>query len=657
MPLDAPPLPEPEPDELGLLGTIGDILDRPGNAFRGLLTGRADPLLGLIPFSETLGLYDPRENRVSGADVNRELFGLEHDPNDGILSGSGMAGLATEIMADPLNLLPGFLGLKAATKAGVATGKVAGHLDNAARLMDDAERAARTAFQKSQAGVFSGADDVLRAAPKPAASHPLFGNLFNEAGERFSDRQLVELLASQPDNVLGQSAKEVLENITARGLGDEALRVSSEAGERVGAGHEALLQVGGPWQPLLFGGPTINLPQKTLIEGAGAAQGIQDAWRALTHNRVVDPFRALFDKAPAGVAPAAAKVILEAQGQAANEIARGTNEAAQQAEQLLQKLNNPLNNPQQAAGGAANPLLPEAVLKELEHPFMPPAPAGPGAAAALDPRDSLEDLFIPGPIPTGPKQPENWMKMPELNDEMKAMNAGETSSMPANWDVIKYPVDAFPKGAEPIEGLRVTPLEDVTGRPKMEDFETVKVGSQVKFKPVNAIENPQGLHKQQQGAVEQIFTFNGRQVAQIGDWVVPVDAITRTQKNVTKDFQYALDQYEKARAFEGLKKSEQKTVTARAQDFRDAMRHQVPTGETPWGIGQNAEVKQKYNALLEGLGFKEQGLKEQVQGLAKAIESGLNAGQLPQFKTIDFVSMEAGTIGVGDRIPIGTSIE
>lgn len=103
---------------LGTLGFIGGSLNKPGRFIRniasGLTGGRfsASELLGLIPFSDSIGLTDASQE-VTGS----ELIGNERHPD--LFSAEGAAGIATEIALDPLT----YIGLGPWTKFGKALGK------------------------------------------------------------------------------------------------------------------------------------------------------------------------------------------------------------------------------------------------------------------------------------------------------------------------------------------------------------------------------------------------------------------------------------------------------------------------------------------------------------------------------------------------------
>lgn len=135
------------------LGYVGDALDKPGRAVRGLLSGNAREGLAALPFSDTLGLTDPGQ-RTSGMDLLRNL-GM--DPGDGL--GGQLAGFGAELATDPLTLLGGGLGAKLggkATEAALARGpRFATTADDVGRMVGDSmEGAAKLSdlLQSPQAG-------------------------------------------------------------------------------------------------------------------------------------------------------------------------------------------------------------------------------------------------------------------------------------------------------------------------------------------------------------------------------------------------------------------------------------------------------------------------------------------------------------------------
>lgn len=137
LPTDEPQLPDLTPDEQesllsqitgGILGGVqyvGETLDKPGAALRGLLAGQPEELLNLIPFSDAMGITNPEE-RVSGRDL-LERGGLL-DANTPGLDAGDVAGFGAEVLLDPLNLVSfgGKGAITAAGKALMAADKAAG---------------------------------------------------------------------------------------------------------------------------------------------------------------------------------------------------------------------------------------------------------------------------------------------------------------------------------------------------------------------------------------------------------------------------------------------------------------------------------------------------------------------------------------------------
>ena len=99
---------------LDALGYVGDVLDKPGRAVRGLLGGRPEEAAAIVPFSDSMGLTDPA-NRVSGSDLLRNM-GI--DAGDGL--GGTLAGIGVEMATDPLTWTGAGLGAMLGRKAGAA---------------------------------------------------------------------------------------------------------------------------------------------------------------------------------------------------------------------------------------------------------------------------------------------------------------------------------------------------------------------------------------------------------------------------------------------------------------------------------------------------------------------------------------------------------
>lgn len=109
---------------------VGNTLDKPGRAVRGLLGGRPEELAALIPFSDTLGLTDIN-NAVSGRDL-LEQYGLLNRNKPGFDPGD-IAGFGVEMALDPLSFIGG--PVNALTKGGRAALKAAGSIDEATGVM------------------------------------------------------------------------------------------------------------------------------------------------------------------------------------------------------------------------------------------------------------------------------------------------------------------------------------------------------------------------------------------------------------------------------------------------------------------------------------------------------------------------------------------
>lgn len=117
----APPTPEESDSIIGSalrtgisgLQWVGETLDKPGRAVRGLLAGQPYELLNLVPFSDSLGITDPNES-VTGRDL-LEKAGVLNENAEGLDVGD-VAGFGTELVLDPLAFVSLF------PKAVVATG-------------------------------------------------------------------------------------------------------------------------------------------------------------------------------------------------------------------------------------------------------------------------------------------------------------------------------------------------------------------------------------------------------------------------------------------------------------------------------------------------------------------------------------------------------
>jgi len=140
---------------LDSLQFVGDALDRPGAAVRGLLAGRPSQLAYLMPGAESMGLVDPRE-RVGGRDLLRQ-YGMAGEEDNW---SNFLGGMAVDTVTNPLN----WPGIGIAAKYGA---KALG--DGASALM---KRLSPTRFSDMKA---------LRDAYPVAYNVPISGN----GGETF----------------------------------------------------------------------------------------------------------------------------------------------------------------------------------------------------------------------------------------------------------------------------------------------------------------------------------------------------------------------------------------------------------------------------------------------------------------------------------------
>lgn len=158
-------------DLLAALGYLGDSLDKPGRALRGVLGGRPQEALAAIPFSDTLGLTDPGE-RVSGSDLLSSA---------GLQTGNELAdallGFGAEAALDPTAYLGVGLGARLGATAGrslerAAVARGPGYTGGAVHLAAMAD-----------AGAGSFADDLARLAPAALSEIPPASALVGKGAE------------------------------------------------------------------------------------------------------------------------------------------------------------------------------------------------------------------------------------------------------------------------------------------------------------------------------------------------------------------------------------------------------------------------------------------------------------------------------------------
>lgn len=134
---------------LSTIGWLGETLDKPGAAVRGLLAGKPEQLANLIPFSDTLGITDPKK-RVSGRDLLEQAGMLSR--NRPGLDWGDVAGFGAEVATDPLTLLtmgPMSKGFKLADKATDLAGAV-GKFEKAVEAGVKGSRFGRTMANRAE---------------------------------------------------------------------------------------------------------------------------------------------------------------------------------------------------------------------------------------------------------------------------------------------------------------------------------------------------------------------------------------------------------------------------------------------------------------------------------------------------------------------------
>ena len=137
---------------LEALGYVGDTISKPGRAVRGMLGGRPEELLNLIPFSDTMGITDPTK-QVHGRDLLNQ-WGMAREGDTDF--GTSLGGFAVDVATDPLTFLGGamiggagkLLGKTNASKMGAVAGSDAAsgvfNLDDPiSRLLPESEAIAR----------------------------------------------------------------------------------------------------------------------------------------------------------------------------------------------------------------------------------------------------------------------------------------------------------------------------------------------------------------------------------------------------------------------------------------------------------------------------------------------------------------------------------
>ena len=307
-----------EPDEPGFFTKwLLEPLGRPGSALKSALSGELGKAARtLVPFGETLGVYNPKEDYTSGQHLLHK-WGLTDTEDAPLLSGQGAAGLAADFALDPLNLL----GIGAATKAGKALALTRGGLKEGATVA----KALRRGADLEELGAAGRAVDLA----SPVA----------QAGRRAA--------------AAARQAGSTLENflIPAENVGEAAAR-GEKALLTVGEHYDpfGLLRLGGKYNPvnLLPEIPGLTAPLELpesiagtpLVRGEGVLRGVSQGVEKLGQTAPFRQIGQLFSKAP-GMEGQAAENFIEATESAAKARSAAETAAAEEASLLQQRLKDP----------------------------------------------------------------------------------------------------------------------------------------------------------------------------------------------------------------------------------------------------------------------------------------------------------------------------
>ena len=188
--------------------------------------------------------------------------------------------------------------------------------------------------------------------------------------------------------------------------------------------------------------------------------------------------------------------------------------------------------------------------------------------------------------------------------------------------------------------------------PTVEQFEDVKTGHAVTFSPRDAIGGPRGLRKRIRGWVHHIDTASG--LAQIGDWLVPLRKVQRLGSSVWKAWSAAHRKAERKRIYGSLKRGEKGRLATCAKDARQtSLATCLGDYSGPLSKEVNAEMKICRERYMKKRGIDDFSDRGQCEALPLFLERALNAVRVPTLKGVEYVSADAGNIGVGDKITLG----
>ena len=221
---------------LDALGYIGDTLDKPGRAVRGVLGGRPGEALAAVPFSDSLGLTDPG-NRVSGSDLLRQLGA---DPGDGL--GGTLAGMGVEMATDPLTWAGAGLGGLLGKRAGAAAMARGPRYETSA---DDLARMVGGTVNDAPHGGYAPTPMMdLADLPSPASGGSVVDNPLAGLGREDLPQFHLDRILQSPH--AARVLSEVPPGSSYLGSGAEALALRTPAGDVVRIGSETPYALGRP---------------------------------------------------------------------------------------------------------------------------------------------------------------------------------------------------------------------------------------------------------------------------------------------------------------------------------------------------------------------------------------------------------------------------
>lgn len=231
---------------MGGIGYVGGLLDKytGSRALRGLVGGRPEEALSLIPFSDAAGLTD-EANKVTGEDLAKQWGLLEGEGEKGTFEMRDLVGPGIEMLMDPSNLIGPFGALKMLGRAAKpATALIPFHKQIGGALSEGADVASRygkALFNKDVRGALEAPTQqagIRAAARERELKAQLMGELLESARKYqpdYTPESLERVVASREGRGTGQLT--AAESEFERSVGDLLSRrhaAEQAAGVKVG---------------------------------------------------------------------------------------------------------------------------------------------------------------------------------------------------------------------------------------------------------------------------------------------------------------------------------------------------------------------------------------------------------------------------------------